>query len=73
MPSLIVKVRHARMVDTAQPDGYCVPGMQKFFERHNLSFRDFCRHGIDADKLIATGDAMALEVVRIAREEVKSG
>lgn len=70
---LIVKVKHARMVPTPQPCGYCVPGMQEFFARHNLDFKSFCRHGIDAEVLIATGDAMALEVVKIAKRESKRG
>jgi hypothetical protein len=45
------------------------PGAQSFFKRHGFDFRDFMRNGIDAEKLIATGDAMALAVVDIARKE----
>lgn len=70
---LIVKVAHARSITTYGQEGYCVPGMIKFFERHNLDFRSFCRHGIDSEKLLATGDAMAIEVVNVAKREARRG
>lgn len=73
MSKLIVRVEHARAIPTPHNGGYCVPGMIQFFERHNLDFKKFVRKGIDADILIATGDAMALEVVEIARKESKNG
>lgn len=46
-----------------------IPGAQNFFKRHNLNFRDFIKNGIDAELLIATGDALALEVVELARKQ----
>ena len=47
----------------------CVPGSRSFFERHGLDWKGFLRHGIEADRLIATGDAMAMIAVRRAYEE----
>lgn len=60
---LRVYLRHLR---TAQ---YCKPGAQDWWQRQGLDWRDFCKHGIDAQTLIATGDPMALRVVEIARNE----
>lgn len=52
--------------------GMCItPGAKSFFKRHNLDFRDFMKNGINAETLIATNDAMALEVVRIAQAKLK--
>lgn len=48
--------------------GLCVHGARAFFARHGLDFRAFLRDGIPAQVLLATGDAMALRVVEIARQ-----
>jgi hypothetical protein len=48
---------------------FCRRGVQTFFDRHGLDWRSFLSEGIEAEKLEATCDTMALEVVRIAREE----
>lgn len=45
----------------------CSRGARLFFERHGLDWRSFLSEGIEAEKLIATGDAMALQVVEVAR------
>lgn len=50
--------------------GYCNRGAREFFQRHNLDWIEFVNSGIDADKLVATGDGMAIKVVRHA--EAKS-
>lgn len=44
----------------------CSRGARKFFERHNLDWSDFIKNGIDAEKLLSTGDAMAVRVVEVA-------
>lgn len=61
---IIVTSRHCRAADMC-----LTPGAREFFKRHNLNYRDFIKNGIDADVLIATGDAMALQVVAIAKAE----
>jgi len=43
------------------------PKARVWFAKHGLDWRDFVRNGIDADKLTATGDAIALRVVEEAR------
>jgi len=49
--------------------GYCIKGIKEFCKRHNIDFRNFVTHGIDADVLVKTGDAMALRVVEHIRGE----
>ena len=50
-------IRQARM---------CSRGARDFFIRHNLDWGTFLQEGIDEELLIATGDAMALQVVEVA-------
>lgn len=44
----------------------CSRGARDFFIRHNLDWSTFLQEGIDEELLIATGDAMALQVVEAA-------
>jgi hypothetical protein len=44
----------------------CSDGARKFFKRHNLDWNTFISEGLPEDVLIATGDEMALQVVRFA-------
>lgn len=45
----------------------CSRGARAFFERHGLDWRQFLREGIPASELAATGDALALRAVEVAR------
>lgn len=45
----------------------CSRGARKFFRRYDLDWGEFVREGIDAEKVEATGDAMAIKVVEVAR------
>ena len=45
--------------------GYCNAGLRKWFPRNGVSFDDFRQHGVTAEWLRATGDAMA---IRLANE-----
>lgn len=45
----------------------CSGGPRDFFKRHDLDWNDFLTNGIPASKLLATGDAMAAQVVEVAR------
>lgn len=63
---LIITSRHCRAA------GMCLtPGVRDFCQAHGMDYRAFIRDGIDAELLIATGDAMALQVVAIARAELE--
>lgn len=69
-----VTVAHLRSVPGFSPKpGFCLSQARVWFKRHNLDFRDFVRNGIDAEKLEATGDGLALAVVAHARKEVARG
>ena len=46
----------------------CSRGTRAFFEKHNLDWNAFLAEGIDAEKLRQTGDAMALQVVKVAED-----
>ena len=58
---VIVTMRHIRRAKM------CSRGTRAFFERHGLDYAAFVRDGIPAEHLEATGDAMALQVVEVAR------
>lgn len=45
----------------------CSRGAREFFRRHQLDWNEFIKHGISAEKLETTGDAMAMKVVEVAR------
>lgn len=62
MSDLIITMRDMRRVQ------FCSGGVRAFFERNDLNWSDFLRNGISADKLAATGDALALKVIEAARE-----
>ena len=53
---------------------YCLAGVRPWFKRHGLDWRDFLTHGIAADDLRATGDALVDPVIRAAAErEARDG
>ena len=46
---------------------HCVTGIRRWFELHGLDFADFLKNGIDAEALLATGDALAINAVERIR------
>jgi len=48
--------------------GHCVSGARRWFETQDMDFRDFLKDGIDSKVLLDTGDAFAVNVVRLKRE-----
>lgn len=63
---MIVLHRHLREI------GYCNRGSREFFRRHGLDWADFLKRGIEAEKLLATNDAQAENLVKHA-ERVTNG
>ena len=49
--------------------GYCARGARRWFARMGLDWAAFVRGGIDADILLATGDAMALRLVQHIKDK----
>lgn len=45
----------------------CSKGARVFLARQGVQWSDFLRDGVSSEVLIATGDAMALRVVEVAR------
>lgn len=45
----------------------CAKGTRAFFERQGWDFQEFLKNGLDAEFFIKTGDAMALQVVEVAK------
>ena len=58
-------------IDDVRAVGLCVNGTRVWFARQDMDFRAFLREGLDADTLLATGDAMALRVVEHARAHIR--
>lgn len=58
-----VFMRHIRMAKL------CAPGTRGWWRKHGLDWRDFVKNGIEGEKLIATGDPLAMRVVEAARSE----
>ena len=48
--------------------GHCATGIKQWFDSHDLDFRDFLKNGIEEEKFLATGDAMAVRVVALKRD-----
>lgn len=57
---VMVRMEHVRAAKM------CSRGARAFFVRHGLDWETFIRDGLPADKILATGDAMALQVVEVA-------
>ena len=45
---------------------YCLAGVRPWFQRHGLNWQDFLEHGIDTNRLRATGDALVEPVIQAA-------
>lgn len=58
---VIVTMKHIRLARM------CGPGTRNFFKKHNMDWHKFAREGLPEEDFIATGDAMAMQVVEVAR------
>lgn len=66
---MIVTLRHVLTIPGySARGGYCRKGTRLWVHAHGFDWRDFVRNGIDADALLATGDALALAAVEWARK-----
>lgn len=46
---------------------YCAFGLRAFYRKHGLDFKQFLEEGTPVANLEATGDAMAIRAVEVAR------
>jgi hypothetical protein len=67
MTEPLVTVRHLRAAE------FCTGGAREWFRRHGLDWNAFLSPGLPAATLEATGDALALRVAGLAREEARDG
>lgn len=66
---MIVTTRHLFTIPGySTRNGFCRGKSREWFKRHGLDWRSFVRHGIPAEVLEATGDGLAMAVVKWARE-----
>jgi hypothetical protein len=59
--TLLITMRHVRRAKM------CARGARLFCERHGLDLRALRAPGLPVKQVLATGDAMALRVVEVAR------
>ena len=74
--TLIVTIQHLHTVPTwTTRTGYCAKQSRAFFAEHGLDWLAFVRQGVDAEVLLATGNALAAHLVAHARavEEARNG
>lgn len=65
---MIVTTRHLFTIPHFSPrDGFCRGKSREWFRAHGLDWRNFAAHGIPSEVLEATGDGLALELVKWAR------
>jgi hypothetical protein len=65
---VIVTLAHLRSVPgLSRQGGFCARGARAWFASHDLDWTDFVRNGIDAQRLLDTGDGLALILVEHAR------
>lgn len=68
MKGLIVTFTHLRTVPGyGKRPGYCSGKSREWFARHGYSWSDFLARGIEAEKLLATGCALARALVEHAQ------
>lgn len=61
----VVQHRHCREL------GYCNRGLREWFAREGLDWAGFLKHGIAADTLRATNNAMAARAISKAEGELR--
>lgn len=67
---MIITIEHVHAVPAWNGrQGYCHAKSREFFARHGLDWWHFLQHGIDAEVLRATGDALAIRVVEFAEAQ----
>lgn len=68
--SVRVYLRH---LGAAKPRPICHSGGRKWWARRGWSWSDFVRDGIEGQRLLDTGDALAIRVVTAAELEASGG
>jgi len=62
-----ITMAHIRQVrGFSKKPGFCASGTRDWFKRYGLDYSDFLKNGIDEEKLLETGDPMAIATVEQA-------
>lgn len=61
----LVKLEHLRLAH------FCVSGAKTWCVANGISFDQFCREGVPASRVEATGDALGIKLAQHAREQAK--
>jgi len=64
---MIIKITDIRLA------GHCATGAKQWFDDMGIDFKDFLKNGIDSEKLLATGDGLARQVVSRTKERRGEG
>lgn len=64
---MIITMRHFRTIPNGGKVGYCTKGGRRFFDRYGLDWTEFVRSGLPEELFINTGDALAINLVKHAR------
>lgn len=63
MSDPVVRIKHAKKI------GMCSRGVRQWFEANGLNYAQFLNEGLPASVVEATGNALAMKVAAVAREE----
>lgn len=58
---MIIRMIHVRQAN------YCSKGARQFFQKHDIDWTSFVKHGIDESELAHIDDAMLAKVIEVAR------
>ncbi|TXH12496.1 MAG: hypothetical protein E6R03_12810 [Hyphomicrobiaceae bacterium] len=48
--------------------GFCARGQKSWFDLNGIDFRSFLENGVSAERLLATGDGLAIKAVEMLRQ-----
>lgn len=57
---------HYRKIPNGGKIGYCVKGGRRWLERYGLSWNDFIHNGLPEEAILATNDALGINLVKYA-------
>lgn len=69
----MTRVYRKHLFHSTPEQQYCSRGAREFFAKHGLNWVRFLKEGVESERLIQTGDAMAMRAVQHAEEEATSG
>ncbi len=70
---MIITIQHLRSTNTwLAKSGYCASASREFFKRYGLDWNDFVKNGIPEEKLLATENALAINLVEFAKQQLPS-